>query len=67
MLVDLCLKALNSIENLHHLSETNRIENKGRFLVMVLKNLRQSEKMKKMFKNYHWKSNENENGPKNEA
>ena len=25
--VDLCLKTLNSIENFHHISETNRIDN----------------------------------------
>ena len=67
ILVGLCLKALNSIEKLHHPSETNRIKNYGCFLVMGLKILRKSAKTKKMFENDHRKSHENENRPKNEA
>jgi len=34
---------------------------------MGLKILKKSAKMKKMFENYHRKSHENENRPKNEA
>merc|ERR1712001_219668 len=34
ILVGLCLKALNSIKNLHHLSKTNRIENYECFQVV---------------------------------
>ena len=67
ILVGLCLKALNSIEKLHHPSETNRIENYGCFQVVGLKILRKSAKTKKMFENDHRKSHENENRPKNEA
>ena len=42
-----CLKALNSIENLHHLSETNRIENYECFQVVGFEILAKSAKMKK--------------------
>ena len=62
-----CLKALNSIENLHHLSETNRIENYECFQVVGFEILAKSAKMKKMFENDLGKSRENENRPKNEA
>ena len=62
-----CLKALNSIKNLHHLSETNRKENYECFQVVGFEILAKSEKMKKMFENDHRKSHENENMPKNEA
>ena len=65
--VGLCLKVLNSTKNLHNLSETNRIENCGSFQAVGLKILRKSAKKKKTFENYHRKSHENENRPKNEA
>ena len=42
-----CLKALNSIENLHHLSETNRIENYECFQLVGFEILTKSAKMKK--------------------
>ena len=48
ILVGLCLKALNSIENLHHLSEMNRIENYECFQVVGFEILAKSAKMKKM-------------------
>ena len=62
-----CLKALNSIENLHHLSETNRIENYECFQVVGFEILAKSAKMKKMFENDLGKSRENGNRPKNEV
>jgi len=65
--VGLCLKALISIENLHHLSERNRIENYGCFKVVAFEFFSKSSKMKKMFENYHRKSHENGNRPKNLA
>ena len=65
--VGLCLKALIFIENLHHLSETNRIENYGCFKVVAFEIFKKSSKMKKMYANYHRKSHENEIRPKNEA
>ena len=55
--VGLCLKALISIENLHHLSETNRIENYGCFKVVAFEKFTKSSKMKKI----------PGNRPKNEA
>ena len=67
ILVVPCLKALNSIENLHHHSETNRIENYECFQVVGFEILAKSAKMKKMFENDLGKSRENENRPKNEA
>ena len=67
ILVGLCLKALNSIENLHHLSEANMIENYECFQVVGFEILAKKAKMKKMFKNDLGKSRENENRPKNEA
>ena len=63
--VGLCLKALNSIENVLHPSETNRIENYECFQVVGFGILAKSAKMKKMFENDHRKSHENENRPKN--
>ena len=65
--VGVCLKALILIKNLHHPSETNRIDNYVRWLVVGLEMLTKSSKIKKMFENYRWKSHENENRPKNEA
>ena len=67
ILVGLCLKALNSIENLHHLYETNSIENYECFQVVGFEILAKSAKMKKQNKKYLGKSRENENRPKNEA
>ena len=55
--------AQNSIENLHHLSETNRIENYECFQVVGFEVLAKSAKIKKMFENDLGKSHENENEP----
>ena len=65
--VGVCLKALILIKNLHHPSETNRIDNYVHWLVVGLKLLTKSSKIKKMFGNYRRKSHENENRPKNDA
>ena len=65
--VGLCLKALNSIENVLQPSEMNRIENYECFQVVGFEILAKSAKMKKMFENDLGKSRENENRPKNEA
>ena len=46
ILVGMFLKTLNSIGNLHHLSEANRIENYGSFQAVGLKILRKSAKIK---------------------
>ena len=51
--VGLCLKALISIKNLHHLSEMNRIENYGCFKVVAFEIFKKKFKMKKVFENYH--------------
>ena len=67
ILVGLCLKALNLIENLHHLSEMNRIKNYECFQVVGFEILAKSAKMKKMLENDLEKSRENENRHKNEA
>ena len=48
--VGLCLKALISIENLHHLSETNRIDNYGCFQVVGFEIFPKSAKIKKCSK-----------------
>ena len=48
--VGLCLKALNSIENLHHRSETNRIENYKCFQVVGFEILQKVQKGKKCAK-----------------
>ena len=55
------------IENLHHLSEMNRIENYVCFQAVDLKKIGKKCKNKKMFENDHRKSHENENRPKSEA
>ena len=65
--VGMCLKALNLIKNLHHPSETNRIDNYVRWLVVGFEMLTKSLKIKKMFENYHRKSHDNENRTKNYA
>ena len=62
--VGLCLKALNSIENVLHPSETNRIENYECFQVV---GFGKKYKNEKMHANDLRKSRENENRPKNEA
>ena len=61
------MKALNSIENLLHPSETNRIEKYECFQVVGFEILAKSAKMKKLYANDPHKSRENENRPKNEA
>ena len=65
--VGLCLKALNSIKNLLHHSEMNRIENYECFQMVGFEILAKSAQMKKMYTNDLRKSRENENRPKNEA
>ena len=57
--VGVFLKALILIKNLHHPSETNRIDNYVRWLVVGFKILTKSSKMKKMFENDRRKSHEN--------
>jgi len=65
--VGVCLKALILIKNLHHPSETNRIDNYVRWLVVGFEILTKSSKIKKMFENYRRESHENENRPKIDA
>ena len=65
--VGVCLEALILINNLHHPSETNRIDNYVRWLVVGFEILTKSSKIKKMFENYRGKSHENGNRPKNDA
>ena len=65
--VGVCLKALILIKNLHHPSETNRIDNYVRWLVVGFEILTKSKKIKKKNQNYRRVSHENENRPKNYA
>ena len=61
--VGVCLKALILLKNLHHPSETNRIDNYVRWLVVGFEIFTKSSKITKMFENYHPKNHENENRP----